>query len=58
MYIKKKKKKNEKIINYYLLLATYYLLLTTTTTNFPETSKYWVDVQQGIVSSHGQRDLL
>ena len=24
--------------------------------NFPETRKYWVDVQQGIVSSHGERD--
>ena len=26
--------------------------------NFPETRKYWVDVQQGIVSSHGERDPL
>ena len=25
--------------------------------NFPETGKYWVDVQRGIVSSHGERDL-
>ena len=24
--------------------------------NTPETRKYWVDVQQGIVSSHGERD--
>ena len=34
---------------------------TTTTTNnndFPETRKYWVDVQRGIVSSHGERDPL
>ena len=26
--------------------------------NFPKTSKYWVDVQQRIVSSHGERDPL
>ena len=26
--------------------------------NFPQTRKYWVDVQQGIVSSHGERDPL
>ena len=26
--------------------------------NTPETRKYWVDVQQGIVSSHGERDPL
>ena len=26
--------------------------------NFPETRKYWVDVQRGIVSSHGERDPL
>ena len=26
--------------------------------NFPETRKYWVDVQWGIVSSHGERDPL
>ena len=25
---------------------------------FPETRKYWVDVQQGIVSYHGERDPL
>ena len=24
----------------------------------PETMKYWVDVQRGIVSSHGERDPL
>ena len=24
----------------------------------PKTRKYWVDVQQGIVSSHGERDPL
>ena len=26
--------------------------------NIPETRKYWVDVQQGIVSSHWERDAL
>ena len=26
--------------------------------NFPETRKYWVDVQWEIVSSHGERDPL
>ena len=26
--------------------------------NLPEAKKYWVDVQWGIVSSHGVRDLL
>ena len=26
--------------------------------NFPETRKYWVDVQRGIVSSYGERDPL
>ena len=26
--------------------------------NNPETRKYWVDIQQGIVSSHGERDPL
>ena len=26
--------------------------------NFPETRKYWVDVQRGIVSSRGERDPL
>ena len=26
--------------------------------NFPKTRKYWVDVQWGIVSSHGERDPL
>ena len=26
--------------------------------NLPETRKYWVDVQRGIVSSHGERDPL
>ena len=26
--------------------------------HFPETRKYWVDVQQGIVWSHGERDAL
>ena len=25
---------------------------------YPETRKYWVDVQQGIVLSHGERDPL
>ena len=39
------------------------ILLTTTTTiiiiiMIPKTRKYWVDVQQGIVSSHGERDPL
>ena len=30
---------------------------TTTIINFfPETRKYWVDVQRGIVSSNGERD--
>ena len=24
--------------------------------NLPESKKYWVDVQQGIASSHGERD--
>ena len=27
-------------------------------TAFPKTRKYWVDVQRGIVSSHGERDPL
>ena len=27
-------------------------------TNYPETRKYWVDVEWGIVSSHGERDPL
>ena len=26
--------------------------------NTPETRKYWVDIQRGIVSSHGERDPL
>ena len=26
--------------------------------NFPETRKYWIDVQQGIVLSHGERGTL
>ena len=26
--------------------------------NNPETRKYWVDVQRGIVSTHGERDPL
>ena len=26
--------------------------------NIPETRKYWVDVQQGVVSSHGEKDPL
>ena len=26
--------------------------------NLPETRKYWVDAQLGIVSSHGERDPL
>ena len=26
--------------------------------NIPETSKYWVDVQLGMVLSHGERDAL
>ena len=26
--------------------------------NSPETRKYWVDVQRGIVSSHGEKDPL
>ena len=26
--------------------------------NIPETRKYWVDVQRGIVPSHGERDPL
>ena len=26
--------------------------------NLPETRKYWVDVQRGIVLSHGERDPL
>ena len=26
--------------------------------SFPETRKYWVDVQRGTVSSHGERDPL
>ena len=26
--------------------------------NIPETRKYWVDFQRGIVSSHGERDPL
>ena len=39
------------------------ILLTTTTIIIiiiviPKTGKYWVDVQQGIVSSHGERDPL
>ena len=39
------------------------ILLTTTTIiiiiiMIPKTRKYWVDVQQGIVSSHGERDPL
>ena len=26
--------------------------------NTPETRKYWVDVERGIISSHGKRDPL
>ena len=26
--------------------------------NFPETRKYWIDVQRGIVLSHGERGTL
>ena len=26
--------------------------------NYPKTRKYWFDVQQGIVSSHGEKDPL
>ena len=29
---------------------------TNSNNNFPETRKYWADVQQGIVSFHGERD--
>ena len=32
--------------------------LLKTTRKVDETRKYWVDVQQGIVSSHGERDPL
>ena len=42
---KKKKKKNNNNNN-------------NNNNNFPETRKYWVDVQLGIVSSHGEKDSL
>ena len=33
-------------------------MIITMITNFPETRKYWVDLQRGIVSFHGERDPL
>ena len=33
-------------------------MIITMIINFPETRKYWVDLQPGIVSFHGERDPL
>ena len=47
-----------------VILKIIVTIVTTTTTTItiiiiiPETRKYWVDVQQGTVSSHGERDPL
>ena len=47
-----------------VILKIIVIIVTTTTTTItiiiiiPETRKYWVDVQQGTVSSHGERDPL
>ena len=58
---------------WYLFSSTLYSNLNTTTTtttttnnnnnnnnndNIPDARKYWVDVQQGIISSYGERDPL
>ena len=34
------------------------IIINNNDNNFPETRKYWVDVQWGIASSHGERDSL
>ena len=46
-----------------VILKIIVIIVTTTTTItiiiiiiIPETRKYWADVQQGTVSSHGERD--
>ena len=47
-----------------VILKIIVIIVTTTATTItiiiiiPETRKYWVDVQQGTVSSHGERDPL
>ena len=44
-----------------VILKIIVIIVTTTITIIiiiPETRKYWVDVQQGTVSSHGERDPL
>ena len=34
------------------------MIIITIIINLPETRKYWVDVQRGIISSHWERNLL
>ena len=41
-----------------IIIITIIIIIIIIIIIFPETRKYWIDVQWGIVSSHGQRDPL
>ena len=47
-----------KVIKIIILLTTTTIIIIIIIIMIPKTRKYWVDVQQGIVSSHGERDPL
>ena len=48
-----------KIILETIMIIMIIIIIIIIITHFPrETRKYWVDVQRGIVSSHGERDPL
>ena len=47
------------ILETIMIIMIIIIIIIIIITHFPpETRKYWVDVQRGIVSSHGERDPL
>ena len=46
------------IIMIIIMIITIIIIIIIIINFYPETRKYWVDVQRGIVLSHGERDPL
>ena len=47
-----------KVIMIIMIIIIIIIIIIITNNPLPETRKYWVDVQRGIVSSHWERDPL
>ena len=58
IYFKTHINNEDKIIIIIITKIVIIIIIIIILTAFPKTRKYWVDVQRGIVSSHGERDPL